>query len=106
MKILSVDWWVPIARLTFGVYLIHFQFIRMLYDAIDEPYSYTDATGAAFATFAWTCSLMCSLIVFVIVEKPMANLLAKWLAPPRIERASDVAVTDDRSTSGGIGGGS
>ena len=43
---LSVSFWTPIARLTFGVYLTHIMLIRLLYNTTERSFNYEDYLGA------------------------------------------------------------
>ena len=60
--------------------------IRLLYNSNQKPYSYDDYIGAAFFTSNYTLALLCSLVVYLLVEKPFANLTMVALAPPRRAR--------------------
>merc|ERR1712072_1528511 len=72
--ILGMHFWTPISRLTFGVYMVHVMVIRLHYNTIEKPFDYTDYTGAYIFTSNYTLSLAGALFMYLLVEKPMANL--------------------------------
>ena len=98
--VLGSSFWTPIARLTFGVYLCHIMVVRLLYYSVAKPFDCKathrvilllctfaavltakalladeDYTGAAIFTSNYTLSLLSSFGVYVLVEKPFANLV-------------------------------
>eukprot|EP01052_Picozoa_sp_SAG31_P021520 SAG31_NODE_1669_length_7575_cov_2.213483_4_plen_460_part_00 len=87
---LSASFWTPVARLTFGVYLTHVMVFRLNYNSVQKDFDYTDYLGAFLLTANYTLALMASLFLYMLVEKPCANVVMLLLAPPR------------RSTSGRI----
>ena len=107
---LSVSFWTPIARLTFGVYLTHIMLIRLLYNTTERSFNYEDylgawtsrltieslalrkvcgCAGATMTTSNYVLSLLCSFAVYMLVEKPCANLVMMLLAPPRRRRPTE-----------------
>eukprot|EP01043_Picozoa_sp_COSAG02_P007789 COSAG02_NODE_239_length_27693_cov_31.385700_14_plen_93_part_00 len=42
VAVLSVSFWTPIARLTFGVYLTHIMIIRLLFNSTEKEFDYND----------------------------------------------------------------
>merc|ERR1712093_808624 len=86
---LSVSFWTPIARLTFGVYLTHIMLIRLLYNTTERSFNYEDYLGATMTTSNYVLSLLCSFAVYMLVEKPCANLVMMLLAPPRRRRPTE-----------------
>ena len=55
---LSVSFWTPIARLTFGVYLTHIMLIRLLYNTTERSFNYEDYLGALPCSFSLAVSIM------------------------------------------------
>jgi peptidoglycan/LPS O-acetylase OafA/YrhL len=45
VAVLSVSFWTPIARLTFGVYLTHIMVIRLLYNSTAKEFDYNDVSA-------------------------------------------------------------
>ena len=44
VAVLSLNFWTPIARLTFGVYLTHIMIIRLLYNSTERQFNYNDVS--------------------------------------------------------------
>ena len=76
-------WWPQVSRLTFGVYLTHFMCVRLNYYSVQQKFDYTDYLGAYFMTANYTLALVLSFALYMLVEKPFANLIMILFAPPR-----------------------
>lgn len=75
-SILAAPIWTPIARLTYGWYLVHPIVISQNFDALTRGIEYTDWTVASYYTFNAVVSLCLSTLVFFLVEIPAVKLKA------------------------------
>jgi peptidoglycan/LPS O-acetylase OafA/YrhL len=80
---LGASFWTPVSRLTFGVYLTHVMVFRLVYNSMQKPFDYTDYLGAYLLTANYTLALVASLALYMLVEKPFANLVMMLTMPPR-----------------------
>ena len=56
---------------------------RLNYNSTQKPFDYTDYLGIYLLTANYTLALLASLFLYMLVEKPFANLSMLLLAPPR-----------------------
>ncbi|KAH3745114.1 nose resistant to fluoxetine protein 6 [Pelomyxa schiedti] len=81
-NILSHPAWTPLARLTYCTYLIHPFWLMLVYDGTPD---WIPLTSTMFLTFAFgniVIATVLASILYLVIEKPMANLeavLLGWL---------------------------
>lgn len=73
-EILGHDWFTPIARVSFGMYLIHPTY--MLFESFNrQRASWASHNGNTLMFFGWfTVTLITSLLFTIVIETPCANL--------------------------------
>ncbi|KAL1424907.1 hypothetical protein MTO96_019769 [Rhipicephalus appendiculatus] len=73
-QLLSWNAYVPLSKLSFGVYLIHVPFLNILFDASRERmyWSVFDQVTLLFALLVW--SFLLSYLAFLVCEAPTAAL--------------------------------
>lgn len=78
-KILGFDWFTPVARISFGAYLIHATY--MLFEAFNrERATWSSVNNNITMFFAWwIVSFATSFLFTIIVETPCANLEKTFL---------------------------
>lgn len=94
-KFLSWAPFVPLSRLSFAVYLIHFPFIEIMLHTSRERlyYSHFNQVTLFFAVFLW--SYILAFFMYLVCEGPTANLdkLAfSFIARPRNENEASATV--------------
>ena len=75
-RLLSSNVWTPIARLTYGWYLVHPMWIQQNFGSLQRPLDYTDYTIGTYYTMNAAGSLGFSVCLFFLVEKPGMKLKA------------------------------
>eukprot|EP01046_Picozoa_sp_COSAG06_P019605 COSAG06_NODE_1405_length_9554_cov_8.206557_2_plen_116_part_00 len=75
-RLLSSNVWTPVARLTYGWYLVHPMWISQNFGSLQKPLAYTDYTIATYYTMNAVASLGFSVCLFFFVEKPAMKVKA------------------------------
>ena len=76
-KFLAGDFWAPLAKLTYGAYLIQAPLMEaVLWGTSTQPVFFTVPQTLARAIMYWTGSYFFALIVFLLVEAPFGHLQA------------------------------
>ena len=73
---LSMNFWVPLSRLTFNAYLVHPIILTVIFSSVREPLHYTDITMAVYAIAAVVLSYSVAGVVAAFVEFPLSNIEA------------------------------
>jgi peptidoglycan/LPS O-acetylase OafA/YrhL len=99
---LSMSVWGPLARLTYGAYLIHLVLMSLLAYSVVAEQSYS---GVA-VTQQWisyvAMAYFCSYLLYLLVEKPAMNLVALLLKRPHTARPQpDQEAREDKALSYG-----
>ncbi|XP_072014421.1 nose resistant to fluoxetine protein 6-like [Amphiura filiformis] len=82
---LSWNFWVPVGRLTYTVYLVHPIILRNILFSSSNPYSLTMIPLSTRFTGGIVLSHMVALLFALAIEFPFANL-EKLLIPPNVEK--------------------
>lgn len=72
--IMGFDWWTPLARISFGAYLLHPTY--QLFDAFNRPRAtWSSINNNVTMWFAWlVIAFLTSFLFTIVVETPCANL--------------------------------
>ena len=73
---LHAKFWGPIAKLCYSAYLIHVCVLIMNYCSRSVPYSFTPISMLFLVVVLIVMTLFSAFGVFLLVEKPLANLQA------------------------------
>jgi peptidoglycan/LPS O-acetylase OafA/YrhL len=71
---LGASFWTPLARLTFGAYLIHPVFLAYFVASITTQLRYSFGNWMMWSCYAVIVSYGLSFISFLVLEKPLMNL--------------------------------
>jgi len=77
-KLLSLDYWFPFARLTYGAYLLHPTWISIVLFSASTQFQYTDLNFIYFFIGNIIISYSLAFIGWLAFEKPIMNL-EKWI---------------------------
>lgn len=72
--IFGMPMWVPLARLTFGAYLLHPILIQLFYNSVVQYFRFSAATVTLHYLAIVTASYVAAAVLFILVERPSANL--------------------------------
>eukprot|EP00658_Telonema_sp_P-2_P078680 TRINITY_DN742_c0_g1_i1.p1 TRINITY_DN742_c0_g1~~TRINITY_DN742_c0_g1_i1.p1 ORF type:complete len:690 (+),score=130.10 TRINITY_DN742_c0_g1_i1:200-2269(+) len=78
-KMLSVPIFVPLSRLSYGVYVLHLTVLSTMIGALRSPMHYTDSYAVFVYMGVLAISYMLAAALFVLVDLPVAALEAKYL---------------------------
>ena len=85
---LSWPGWDPIARLTFGVFLIHQMVIFYIFGTLPSSLKYKDLVFVMISVFTLVISYSLSAVAALCVELPIANIISLCFKLARIETRS------------------
>jgi len=81
--VLSHGSWSPLARLSYGAYLLH-PLVIMLAAGNAVQYETFDTASHLFRSWSYiSCALALSVVLWCMVERPMSTLMSKMLKKPK-----------------------
>ena len=92
---LSMKIWIPLSRLTYSVYLIHFFLIITITYSQRDPFIYTDYTIAVYIVATVVLSYGAAGVVAAFVEFPLSGLEALVFKALGLNRRQSVRLGED-----------
>ena len=91
-KFLAGDFWAPLAKLTYGAYLIQAPLMEaVLWGTSTQPVFFTVPQTLARGIQYWTASYFFALVVFLLVEAPFGHLQALLFGLRPLKQEADQA---------------
>jgi peptidoglycan/LPS O-acetylase OafA/YrhL len=82
--LMSLDFWVPLARLSYSAYLFHLSNIGIVYNGYKSGYTYEFATVLYFFMGHLLIAFALALVNFLLVEKPLMNIESLMLPRKKV----------------------
>ena len=92
--------WNPLAKLVFGVYLVHPYVICVLFGSHHSALIYTDVFLAASMVATLGLSFAAAVVLYLLVELPCANLLSVAMGGGKRRAATDAGAAGGRGRAG------
>jgi len=92
-RFLGASFWTPLARLTFGAYLIHPAILSYYLATMTTQFRYTFRNWMEIAIFVILLAYGLSFVSYLVLEKPLMNLEA-WVT--RLVRGSPSSHGEER----------
>ncbi|XP_065182327.1 nose resistant to fluoxetine protein 6-like [Sycon ciliatum] len=98
-SLLSMSFWIPLSRLTYSVYLVHFMAILVGYGSLLKPFAYTDTFMIFFFLGYVFMSFLVAAALYLAAEAPFLELekiffhTHRSATPPRPATSSPTTAT-------------
>lgn len=95
IQIYESHFWVPLSRLTYGVYLVHMILLKVYFALGEAPGAETAVTNLYTSVAVAFFSFMISFALYLLVEKPFMNMFAMMMSSKK--RNNDEANNNDEN---------
>ena len=92
---LSMKIWIPLSRLTYSAYLVHYIVLFAIIDSVREPHTYSDYTVAVYTVAIVVLSYGAAGVVAAFVEFPLSGLETLVFKALGLNRRQSVRLGED-----------